>query len=276
MFKKGIILLVFTIGLSVLIFNLPKSVVKSNKSAISTEEDSHEDDHSQEEMKTSHGLVVPDNVEEKIINYRQLIKNSINKEKSAIFADSLAALFYQYNKFDSAAKYLEIVVNTTNSNEAFEKAGNAYYKAFTYAVNNDKAAQFGEKARFFFNKILEKNPENLEVKTNMAMTYVSSSTPMKGIVMLREVLEKDPDHQDALFNMGILSMQSNQYQKAMERFERVVKINPDNLQAQFFLGVSYFEIGNNDKAFAQFELVKSKEKDPSILNTVESYLKDLK
>jgi outer membrane protein len=281
MFKKGVLLLVFTIGLTILIFNLPKSVVKSRSESISNNEESHDEndghDHEREEARSfNHSAEIPEDVSDKIKNLRQRLNNNTNKEKSVIFADSLAVLFTQYNKYDSAAKYYEFISTINPSDENKLKAGDAYYKAFTYAVDIDKASILGNKARGFYEKVLEKEPENLEVKTSLAMTYVSSSTPMKGITMLREVLEIDPDNQGALFNMGILSIQSNQYQKAVERFERVVKINPDHLQAQFFLGVSYFELSQNEKALKQFELVKQKEKDPSILNTVESYLKDLK
>jgi Tfp pilus assembly protein PilF len=65
----------------------------------------------------------------------------------------------------------------------------------------------------------------------MAMTYVSTSTPMQGILMLREVIAKEPEFEPALFNLGILSIRSNQFGKAVERFKQILKINPANSKA---------------------------------------------
>jgi cytochrome c-type biogenesis protein CcmH/NrfG len=110
----------------------------------------------------------------------------------------------------------------------------------------------------------------------MAMTYVATSSPMQGIILLREVLESDPVNEQAMFNLGILSIQSRQYDKAIERLEKLVSIYPENLQAQFYLGVSYFESGEKQKAKKLFELVKVKDNDPALQATVNSYLEEIK
>lgn len=276
MLKKGILLAGFTIVLTVLIFNLPKSVVKSGKASIG-EENGHTEDHDETLPGNmfSHGAEIPAEGLEKINDLRQKFKSSIIKEKSAIFADSLAALFVEYHKYDSAAKYLEFVADVKTGKEHVLKAADAYYKAFTFAIDESKALRFGDKARALYERVLEADPGNLEVKTNIAMTYVSTSNPMKGIVMLREILEKNPDHEGALFNMGLLSMQSNQFEKAKERFERLHELNPDHLQAEFFLAVSYFNLGSKRKAKEHFEKLQTRETDPGILATIENYLKDI-
>jgi tetratricopeptide (TPR) repeat protein len=107
------------------------------------------------------------------------------------------------------------------------------------------------------------------------MSYISSSNPMQGIVLLREILEEDPENETALFNMGILAIQSGQYERGSERFKNLVSLYPQNLQGQFYLGLCYFEMGQKDKAKTQFELVKSMEDDPAVLATIEGYLQEL-
>ena len=157
------------------------------------------------------------------------------------------------------------------------KAGDAYYEAFTYAVEADKSAALAESARDYYSKAMEMEGEGelLDIKAKVAMTYIASSTPMQGIAMLREILEEDPEHEGAIYNLGILSIQSGQYDKAVERFEKLVALYPENLQAQFYLGLSYFEAGKEDKAKAQFEKVKTLDKDPEVQAAVDGYLEEI-
>jgi Flp pilus assembly protein TadD len=144
------------------------------------------------------------------------------------------------------------------------------------ALDQSKQTQFAKKAQEFYQKVLDSDPDNLEVKTKMAMTYISTSNPMQGIKMLMEVLKVDPQNESALFNLGMLSIQSGQYDKAVERLDTLVKINPSHTQAQLLLGIAWMNLGDKVKARAQFEKVKQMDKDPAVQATVDSYLKDLK
>ncbi len=199
-----------------------------------------------------------------------------SKEKNAIFADSLANLYQVAGKFDSAAWFAEEASKFFNTTESWIKAGDQYYQAYTFALDQAKQNALAEKAREFYKKVLNANPDNLDIKTKLAMTYLSSTSPMQGITMLREVLAADPKNELALFNMGMLSIQSGQHDKAIERLEELVKINPNHTQGQLLLGIALMNTGNKAKAKAQFEKVKQMDKDPAVQATVDSYLKDLK
>jgi tetratricopeptide (TPR) repeat protein len=190
-------------------------------------------------------------------------------------ADSLSRIFMEYNQYDSAAKYLEVIARINPGQEEYEKVGNAYFDALGFALDRTRAESFGGKARHYYKLILEEDPGRLDIKNKLAMSYISSANPMQGITLLREILEADPENETALFNMGILALQSGQYERSSERFKNLVSLYPQNLQAQFYLGLCYFELGQKDKARKQFELVKSMEDDPAVLATVEGYLKEL-
>lgn len=188
-------------------------------------------------------------------------------------ARTLATIYQENGIFDSAAYFLGEAVELNSTDlELVEEAGKAYYEAFSFALDKTKVENLAEKTRTYLNQVLEKDPSRLDLKTKVAMTYVSSANPMQGITMMREILEADPQNEDGLFNMGILSMQSGQYKKAAERFEELVKYHPNNLQGQFYLAVSYFESNEKNKAKAQFEEVKKMSQDPMILASVQSYL----
>lgn len=219
---------------------------------------------------------VPTEVTAKISNFRQQFEGSASNEKNAIFADSLADLYAQAGKFDSAAWYAEEASKFFNTNESWIKAGDQYYQAYSFAMEKSRQSQFAARAQGFYNKVLDSNPDNLDVKTKLAMTHLNDANPMQAIGMLREVLKANPKHEAALFNMGMLSVQSGQYERAVDWLTQLVEVNPEHTQGQLLLGMAYMNTGEKAKAKSQFEKVKLLDKDPAVQSTVDSYLKDLK
>lgn len=270
MLKKRIILFTVSAIAIWLIFQLPKAVVENEADggnvANSDSVSSHIDTHAQ----------TPAAVKNQIGQLRAELANGSTNEKNAIFADSLASLYQVANQFDSAAWFAEEASKFFNTTESWTKAGDNYYQAYTLAIDQSKQSVFASKAQEFYGKVLQKQPWNLNVKTKMAMTYLTSKSPMQGITMLREVLAKDPKNELALFNMGMLSIQSGQYARAIERLEELVSVNPNHIQGQLLLGLAWMNSGDKVKAKEQFEKVKQMDKDPAVQATVDSYLKDLK
>jgi outer membrane protein len=281
--KIQIIISILAVALIFGMYSLPKVVLDNERNMASQEEEHFEGDghdhNSEGETTTMMGAVHDREINEeeklRIDNLRENYKNSKEKEKSAKFADSLALVFRTVSKYDSAAKYSEIVAEIIPNEENFLKAGDNYFDAFSYSVEPGVMSRYGENARNFYQKILESRPGRLDIKNKMAMTYVATSNPMQGIILLREVLESDPVNEQAMFNLGILSIQSRQYDKAIERLEKLVTIYPENLQAQFYLAVSYFESGEKQKAKKLFEQVKLKDNDPALQATLDSYLEEI-
>jgi tetratricopeptide (TPR) repeat protein len=253
----------------VVLFQLPKVVVENESPAaqasdsIRTNIESH--------------IQAPKELTGKIQQLRnQWLASASQEEKNAIFADSLASLYTKAGKFDSAGWYAEEAAKFFNNEKSWVKAGDSYYQAYTFSLDTEKQAQLAEKTREYFSKVLEENPRNLEVKTKMAMTYLSSGTPMQGIMMLREVLRDDPKNESAMFNLGMLSIQSGQYDKAVERLKELVEINPSHIQGRLLLGIAYMNLGDKKSAKEEFETVKKMNSDPAVQATVDSYIKDLK
>ena len=268
MLRTRIILIVGSALLIVALFFLPKVVVENESQLSNTPGDST--------AKADPHAGAPEALLDRISQLRTQYQASTENQKKAIFADSLAGLYTEAGKFDSAGWYAEQAAKFFNNEESWEKAGDNYYQAYTFALDAAKQNQLAEKTREHFGKVLELNPVNLEAKTKMAMTYLSSGTPMQGIMMLREVLKADPKNELAMFNLGMLSIQSGQYDKAIERLTELVEINPGHIQGQLLLGIAYMNRGEKKKAKQQFEKVKKMDKDPAVQATVDSYLKDLK
>ena len=268
MLRNRIILVAVTAILIWLIFLLPKVVVENEGGALTAPADSTA-------SVAAHGSV-PETLSGQIAEMRRALAGNSQNEKSSIFADSLRSLYSQAGQFDSAAWFAEQAASQLKSADSYLKAGNSFYEAFTFAMEPEKQKAMAAKTREYLGKVLEANPKNLEAKTKVAMTYLSSESPMQGIMMLREVLAEDPKNEFALFNMGMLSIQSGQHDRAIERLTELVAINPRHTQGQLLLGVAYMNKGDKEKAKAQFEKVKQLDADPSVQATVDSYLKDLK
>jgi len=262
MLKTRIILVVVTLVLVSLIFLLPKVVV-DNDSDLSSDVAQGQEEHS--------GTISPETAS----NVQELLKDftvSEDNEKSAIFADSLAVLYDELGLLDSAASFREQASQLVPGKERLLETGEAYYKAYSFSTDPEKIEMYGQKAREFFEKVLEQDPDNLDVKAKIAMTYVSGPTPMQGIMILREIIEKDPENKVALFNLGILSIQSGQYDKAVERLEKLVKIDPENVQAHYFLGVSYYETDQIEKSKNVLNKLLAMNPDETVRASVDSYL----
>jgi tetratricopeptide (TPR) repeat protein len=253
-----------------LLFQLPKVVIENEGTLSRTSVQDSITSNLPEHVKA------PSEIRRAIAALKKEYNKSAEKEKNAIFADSLATLYQAANQFDSAAWFAERASEVFNSVKSLMKAADNYYQAYTLAVSQEKQRALGSKAQEYYGKVLEREPENLEARTKMAMTYLTSSNPMQGIMMLREVLAKDPKNELALFNMGMLSIQSGQYDRAIERLGELVAINPEHVQAQLLLGVALMNSGDKERARAQFEKVKEMDNDPAVQATVDSYLKDLK
>jgi tetratricopeptide (TPR) repeat protein len=270
MLKTRIILIVASAAVIVLLFTLPRVVVENTRdeAAGATQPDSAvvQDPHAS----------TPAGLRTRINAFVSQYKGTATSEKSAIFADSLADLYAQAGQFDSAGWYAEQAATFFNNEKSWIKAGEQYYQAYTFALDQLKQAELAEKTRTFFGKVLEKDPDNLDAKTKMAMTYMSSGSPMQGVMMLREVLAADPRNELALFNLGMLSIQSGQYDKAVSYLKELTSINERHIQGQLLLGLAYMEKGDKKSARTQFEKVKEMDKDPAVQATVDSYLKDLK
>ncbi len=268
MLRTRIILIVISALLIAGLFWLPKVVVENESQLTATTSDSV--------TKADPHAGVSQVLLDRMAQLRTSYRGTAETQKKAIFADSLASLYAEAGKFDSAGWYAEQAAQFFNSEKSWFKAGDGYYQAYTFALDAEKQGLLAEKTREQFAKVLELNPQNLDAKTKMAMTYLSSGNPMQGITMLREVLKDDPKNELAMFNLGMLSIQSGQYERAVERLTELVAINPAHIQGQLLLGIAYMNSGDKKKAKQQFEKVKKMDQDPAVQATVDSYLKDLK
>jgi len=269
--QKSFIAIIATAIVTIVGLNsLPKVVVDNEKKTLQqpAKENVAATANRDKNVKSDAPSVTENHTESLSVEQQQVISNlkdvyikSSAKNKTAA-ANALILQFVQYTRFDSAAYYANEVAKFEPSESNLMKAGGLYYEAFTYALDNDKTVRMGELTRGIYQKVLDKNPNNLLAKTNMAMTYTATQTPMQGIMMLRDVIAKEPDYEPALFSLGILSIRSNQFGKAVDRFKQILLNNPANLKAALNLGYCLAELDRKTEARQILGQVLSNSKDP--------------
>lgn len=227
------------------------------------------------ETEEAHIRELSDSEAQLISDLKEHFKNQNNTQKSATFADSLAGIFAELNYLDSAAVYREQALQLASNQDRLLQAAEAHFEAYSYSLDLKEQEYWGQKARSYFQQLLDIDPQMNDAKAKIALTYLPQQ-PMQAVVLLREVLEKDPDNVLALYNLGLLSLQSNQFDRAVQRFEKLIAVDSTNLEGQFYLGVAYFESGNRDRALAQFLKVQEMDGDEEIKANTEEYLKELK
>ncbi len=263
--KSQYIILIFSIITVGVIFLLPKVVVSDDENLLDTSIIREEDAHS----KKIEGDKSAINIENLLAS---LAVKSTRKDSLLLITD-LVDRYQNNNHYDSAAYLAEYFVN--NQLDYLILAAETYYDAYTFAVKADRVSFFSEKAQIYLKEALELDDTLFDIKVKLGMTYVNSSNPMQGILMMREVLEVSPDNELALFSLGVLSMQSGQYEKAITRFEKLRRVTVDDSQAVFYLGICYKELNQIDKAKELFQYIIDNSEDEEVKNTVKPYLNDL-
>jgi Flp pilus assembly protein TadD len=255
------------------IYQLPKGNVSNKTSAEAggANRDAAGVKVAEKEAENQHVAPLSEALQKKIAG----LKSQFDSKKDLGSLNSLIAAYREGNRLDSAGlvaeKYAMINPNVAN----WGRAGQLFFEAQTYALSPEKGQAMGAKAREFFEKIIEQEPNNLLIKSNLAMTYVDTPTPMKGITLLREVIEQEPTFVPALFDLGVLSIKSNQFGKAQERFAQILKLEPNNFKAALNLGFCLAQLEKKTEAVQQLQRVEKQSKDPEEVKAAKELLAEM-
>lgn len=204
-----------------------------------------------------------------------LSKSGVTDRNTSIFADSLAALYKEVGRPDSAGLWFEQAASVGNDPEILRKAADAYAEASVFSVDAGKAEFWATRAQKIYEGLLKADPQNSDLSVKLALTYMTTSAPMKGVGLLREVLAREPENEQALLNMGMLSIRSGQFAKAVDWLERLVKAHPANVEGQLLLGRALAGTGEKEKARAQYERTMKMTNDPAVQQQLEQFIKEL-
>lgn len=264
--KPQIVLVSIGLLLMTLLYSLPRQIVK--KSGVSQESLT-------DSMDTLHASMQLSGAEQAYIDQlRQNWQKSSGKTRW-IWSDSLHDTFWRIGRYDSAAYYAEWKASQSQEWQDQLRAADAYYQAFEFAMSAERAAAFADKARQLYEQVLRKQPNQLDARARMAMTYITTPQPMVGIQQLLDILRKEPDHPLALYNLGVLSMQRAAYDKAIERFEHLIRVKPDELNAYLLLAESYLNLERPQQARQTLQKALQYADTPALRKQIEQALQNI-
>ena len=140
----------------------------------------------------------------------------------------LVNLYIREERYDLAAEEQERIAEIENTEDAWTLAGNLNYDWMERQSSPGRAV-FAKRAIADYQRALEINPDNLDVRTDMAVAYMyDPDNPMKAIQETNNVLERNPDHVQANFNRGIMLMQINRMDEAVAQMEKVKRLVNDS------------------------------------------------
>jgi len=232
-------------GLATAIFFLPKSVVESNKKLESTTSE-------QAPSSTPEKPEVTHKEDEGVLRSISELRNSVQQEKEgskkAKLFEQLAKAFLVNHQYDSAGASYEQASKLTANPKLVFNAGSAYFDGIAFAGTPSKVDFLSGKARDLLANVPPSDENYTEAQAKSAMTWVNSSSPMKGILKLRELADKNPENEYVAYQLGMLSFQSGQHEKAVLRYQKVLDLNPKNVNAWFYLAQSLLQLGKKDEA----------------------------
>ncbi len=251
-------LLVSVVGvvLVVLIYQLPRVVVENDEEADVAD----------------HTFEVTLEDRRAITSLNALLRTS-SDEKISIFADSLAGYYLRYGKLDSAEWAVTEMLRRDSSLNAKVAAIETLYKLFERAADPADGESRALALKPLIEEALDQRPDDLGLKSKLAMTIISSEAPMVGVQMLREILEVDPNNREVLINLGLLAIRSGQYDRATERFETLLQLDSADYEALLYLAVSWEQQGQQGRATEAYtRILNAANVDPAIRRAAEEYL----
>ena len=134
-------------------------------------------------------------------------------------------------------------------------------------------------AKDLFERSLKINPANDSAKVGLGACYLFgsiSSTPMEGILKIREVAEKDSTNIYAQMMLARGSLVSGQFDKAITRLEIVNKMKPAYIDAILLLAEVYERMGEKVKAIGWYQKSIVLAKEAQLKMAIEKRIEELK
>lgn len=215
------------------------------------------------------------------------IENSISRgdvKKQSENQYSILASFWKdsASSFVPYAYYLSESAKLDNSEKNLTFAARLILENMRRETKTDLKVWEAKTAATLFEKALQLNPENDDLKVGLGSCYVygegmvgDAQQTMKGIQQLLQVVKKDSNNMQAQLVLGIGAVISNQNDKAIERLKKVVAFDAHNLEAVSWLADAYAAEGDKKNAIKWYEQSKHLVNNPAYSKEVDERIKTL-
>ena len=126
-----------------------------------------------------------------------------------------------------AAQVQKTMAEDSGDPDAWRRTGDLLYSWMEQLGQGTTSNAIGQVAPHVvdaYERVLEQEPNNLDVRTDMATAMLQTNAPMRGVEQINRVLEEDPEHFQARFNKGIMQLYIGRVDEAVAEFEEVKRI----------------------------------------------------
>ncbi len=175
-----------------------------------------------------------------------------------------------------AADYMRAMADNEPTYDNYMRAGMAMRSLVDFEPDDNLRVNLVYGARYCYSKAEELKPGDLDARIGTAAVLVSgSSSPMEGIMMLRELDAQYPENPAVNMELGKFSVMSGQYDKAIERFSGVLQKDSLNLQARYMIAQAYLGLQDTSRAVTELNNLKMLTTDPTLVDQVDKEIKNL-
>lgn len=212
-----------------------------------------------------------------------VIRDDISNQQ--VIANTRLAEFWKdsMHSFEPYAYYLSEAAKLDKSEKNLTFAAQLILNNLRAEQDEAKLNWKVEQAIALFEKAIELNPNNDDLKVGLGSCYVfgrgrfgQPQETMKGIQQLLAVVQKDSTNMKAQMMLGVGGYISGQYDKAIERLQKVVTAQPDNLEAIAFLADTYAAKGDKENAVKWYLISKRLANDSHYGKEVDERIKSLR
>lgn len=168
---------------------------------------------------------LPPEVAARVDELRSQIAQS-EGEARQVFQTQLVNMVEGAGRLDLAAIEQRKIAQEQDTPDAWRRAGDLFYD-WMNIVEGARKTEIAEQAISAYQTVLEEQPDNLDVKTDMAVSYLNSGDPMQGVTLIKEVIETDSTHVTARFNYGAMLAMIGRTEQALSEFEAVKRLNSE-------------------------------------------------
>ncbi len=188
-----------------------------------------------------------------IQSFEQAIEASTTQEEKLKNLKLISGTWFEVQQPAIAGFYAEEIANLLQDETSWSIAGTTYAIGVQRLEAGKVKTFCRDKAVGAFEKAISINPDNVDHRINLAVTYADfppEDQPMKGVLMLLDLNKKHPENVGVLTNLGRLGIQTGQFDKAIERLKKAVDLAPQNPKAYCLLAQAYQATGKTNEAAA--------------------------